>query len=106
MQANILGVGVVGAAIAWFLQSEAIFDRAMKLLPEAANLKLSFWTGLPPSTQSNQPCIGKTRYTNLSGHSTLDWMHFCSSGKAIADIISGKQIDVVFRCVQSLQGLK
>ncbi|MEM1255093.1 MAG: D-amino acid dehydrogenase [Cyanobacteria bacterium P01_H01_bin.21] len=88
------------------VRCEAIVERVMELFPGAINPKLAkFWTGLRPSTPSNLPYIGKTRYANLfvnTGHGTLGWTHSCGSGKAIADIISGKQPDVDFQFAQSL----
>ncbi|MFG6095645.1 D-amino acid dehydrogenase [Leptothoe sp. ISB3NOV94-8A] len=84
----------------------AIVDRVMELFPGATNPKLAkFWTGLRPSTPSNVPYIGKTRYSNLfvnTGHGTLGWTHACGSGKAIANIISGKKPEVNFQFTQTL----
>ncbi|MEM9808893.1 MAG: D-amino acid dehydrogenase [Cyanobacteria bacterium P01_D01_bin.56] len=85
---------------------EAIVDRVMELFPGATNPKLAkFWTGLRPSTPSNLPYIGKTRYANLflnTGHGTLGWTHSCGSAKAIADIIAGKKPEVDFAFTQAL----
>jgi D-amino-acid dehydrogenase len=58
-----------------------------------------YWAGLRPATPSNVPLIGRARYPNLfinTGHGTLGWTMACGSGKAIADIISGKPPDVDF----------
>lgn len=54
---------------------------------------VSYWSGLRPSTPSNVPLIGRTRIPNLylnTGHGTLGWTMGPGSGKAIADVISGK----------------
>jgi D-amino-acid dehydrogenase len=85
---------------------KAIVNRVMELFPGVADPTLAqFWTGLRPSTPSNLPYIGRTRYPNLfvnTGHGTLGWTHSCGSGKAIADIISGQKPDVDFAFTQSL----
>ena len=60
----------------------------------------TYWTGLRPSTPSNVPLIGNTRYPNLflnTGHGTLGWTMACGSGKALADIVTGRKPDVDFR---------
>ncbi|MBX3650973.1 MAG: D-amino acid dehydrogenase [Burkholderiales bacterium] len=78
----------------------AILRRVESLFPGAGNASSAqFWTGLRPATPSNVPCIGATRYPNLfldTGHGTLGWTHACGSGKAIADIVSGRRPDVDF----------
>jgi D-amino-acid dehydrogenase len=54
----------------------------------------NFWTGLRPATPTNIPYIGKTRVGKLwvnAGHGTLGWTHGAGSGKAIAELISGRQ---------------
>lgn len=53
-----------------------------------------FWTGLRPATPTNIPYIGKTKVGKLwvnAGHGTLGWTHGAGSGKAIADLLSGRQ---------------
>ena len=45
------------------------------------------------------PYIGKSRFSNLflnTGHGTLGWTMGCGSGRAIADIVSGRQPEVDF----------
>lgn len=52
-----------------------------------------------PLTPSNVPYIGKTRFSNLflnTGHGTLGWTMGCGSGKAIAEIVSGRRPEVEF----------
>lgn len=58
------------------------------------------WTGLRPATPSNVPLIGRTRFSNLflnTGHGTLGWTLACGSGRALADLVSGRQPEVGFR---------
>jgi D-amino-acid dehydrogenase len=58
-----------------------------------------YWAGLRPLTPSNVPYIGKTKYRNLflnTGHGTLGWTMGCGSGRAIADIISGREPEIDF----------
>ena len=53
-----------------------------------------FWTGLRPATPTNIPYIGKTKVGKLwvnAGHGTLGWTHGAGSGKAIAELLSGRQ---------------
>jgi D-amino-acid dehydrogenase len=45
------------------------------------------------------PVIGRTRFSNLflnTGHGTLGWTLACGSGRALADIVSGRKPDVGF----------
>ena len=56
-----------------------------------------FWTGLRPATPTNIPYIGKTSVTNLwinAGHGTLGWTHGAGSGKALAELMSGKTPEI------------
>lgn len=53
-----------------------------------------FWTGLRPATPTNIPYIGRTRLRGLwvnAGHGTLGWTHGAGSGKAMAELIAGRQ---------------
>jgi D-amino-acid dehydrogenase len=72
-----------------------------EFFPGAADYdEATFWTGLRPSTPSNVPLVGRTRYPNLflnTGHGTLGWTLACGSGRALADIISGRAPEVDFR---------
>jgi D-amino-acid dehydrogenase len=61
--------------------------------------RAAYWTGLRPATPSNVPLIGRTRYRNLylnTGHGTLGWTMAAGSGKAIAEIVSGRKPDIDF----------
>ena len=74
--------------------------RARELFPDACDWEQpNYWTGLRPMTPSNRPYIGKTRFGNLflnAGHGTLGWTMGCGSGRAIADIVSGRKPEVDF----------
>lgn len=82
------------------VRCEAITRRTRELFPDACDYDHpQYWTGLRPMTPSNVPYIGRTKLANLflnTGHGTLGWTMGCGSGKAIADIISGRRPDVDF----------
>jgi D-amino-acid dehydrogenase len=82
------------------VRCEALIRRAREMFPGAGDYdRAIFWTGLRPSTPSNVPLVGRTGYSNLflnTGHGTLGWTMACGSGRALADIISGKQPEVDF----------
>jgi D-amino-acid dehydrogenase len=82
------------------VRCEAITRRVRELFPGACDYdNPTYWAGLRPLTPSNVPYIGKTRYANLylnTGHGTLGWTMGCGSGRAIADIVSGRRPDVDF----------
>ena len=77
------------------VRCEAITRRVRALFPGACDYEQpTYWAGLRPLTPSNVPYIGATRYPNLflnTGHGTLGWTMACGSGRAIADIVSGRQ---------------
>jgi D-amino-acid dehydrogenase len=83
------------------VRCEALIRRAREIFPGAGDYdRATFWTGLRPSTPSNVPLVGRTKFPNLflnTGHGTLGWTMACGSGRALADIISGKQPDVDFK---------
>lgn len=83
----------------------AILRRFQSLFPGAADAtRAEFWTGLRPATPGNVPVIGRSRYSNLylnTGHGTLGWTHACGSGRALADIVSGRKPEVEFRFLGS-----
>jgi D-amino-acid dehydrogenase len=78
----------------------AIVNRTLELFPNCGDAsQAAFWAGLRPATPSNVPCIGRTRYRNLylnTGHGTLGWTHACGSGRALAEIVSGRKPEVNF----------
>ena len=82
------------------VRCEAIVRRTEQLFPGAGDsTQAQFWSGLRPATPSNVPLIGKTKLRNLflnTGHGTLGWTHACGSGKALADIVSGRVPEVDF----------
>lgn len=87
---------------------EAITRRTRELFPTACNYDdPTYWTGLRPLTPSNVPYIGKTKYSNLylnTGHGTLGWTMGAGSGRAIADIVSGRAPEVDFKFTGIAQG--
>lgn len=83
------------------VRCEALIRRARELFPNAADYdRPQYWTGLRPSTPSNRPLIGRAHYRNLylnTGHGTLGWTEGPGSGKALAELVSGKKPDVDYR---------
>ena len=83
------------------VRCDALIRRAKEIFPGAADYgHATFWTGLRPSTPSNVPIIGRSTIRNLylnTGHGTLGWTMACGSGRALADIISGRRPQVDFR---------
>lgn len=73
---------------------EAMSRIARELFPDVLDFdRVSYWSGLRPSTPSNVPLIGRTRISNLylnTGHGTLGWTMGVGSGRALADLISGR----------------
>ena len=82
------------------VRCKAIVDRVMALFPGAGDpARATYWSGLRPATPSNLPCIGRSRYPNLflnTGHGTLGWTLACGSGRALADIVSGRKPEIDF----------
>jgi len=80
----------------------ALVNRTFDLFPDAGERdSAQFWAGLRPATASNVPLVGRTRYRNLfldTGHGTLGWTMACGSGRALADMMSGRlpQVDFTF----------
>ena len=78
----------------------AILERIRTLFPALATITAAeTWAGLRPATPNNVPVIGRTRFANLflnTGHGTLGWTLACGSGKALADIVSGRKPEVAF----------
>lgn len=83
------------------VRCEALTKRTKEVFPGACDYSNPlYWTGLRPLTPSNVPYIGKSKYDNLylnTGHGTLGWTMGAGSGKAIAEILSGKKPDVAFK---------
>ncbi|WP_025916534.1 D-amino acid dehydrogenase [Herminiimonas sp. CN] len=82
------------------IRCDAITRRTRALFPDACDYdNPAYWTGLRPLTPSNVPYIGRTGFSNLflnTGHGTLGWTMGCGSGRAIADIVSGRQPELDF----------
>ena len=58
-----------------------------------------FWTGLRPATPTNIPFIGQSPVRGLwvnAGHGTLGWTHGAGSGKALAELMSGRRPQMAF----------
>jgi D-amino-acid dehydrogenase len=78
----------------------AILHRVRTLFPAIGAGEVKTWAGLRPATPSNVPVIGRTRLANLflnTGHGTLGWTLACGSGRALADLVSGRRPEVEFR---------
>ncbi|MBS0336061.1 MAG: D-amino acid dehydrogenase [Proteobacteria bacterium] len=78
----------------------SILERVKGLFPGIADeAQVEPWAGLRPATPTNAPAVGRTRYSNLflnTGHGTLGWTLACGSGRAIAEIVSGRPPGVDF----------
>ena len=74
---------------------EALVRRYEQLFPGVADTtQPHFWAGLRPSTPNNLPYIGRSKISNLwlnAGHGTLGWTHGAGSGRALAELISGRR---------------
>jgi D-amino-acid dehydrogenase len=70
------------------------------LFPDAGDLgRTTFWTGLRPMTPDGTPVMGGTRLENLTlatGHGTLGWTMAPGTGRAIADLLSGRKPEIDF----------
>jgi len=79
----------------------ALVNRCFEWFPKAGRPeRAQFWTGLRPATPNNLPLIGRTKYSSLylnTGHGTLGWTLACGSGRALADIVSGRRPQPGFR---------
>ena len=78
----------------------AIAERTHQLFPHLRTVgEPEYWTGLRPATPSNVPIIGRAKPSNLylnTGHGTLGWTMACGSGKALADMMSGRRPETDF----------
>jgi D-amino-acid dehydrogenase len=68
------------------------------LFPGGGDLaRATFWCGLRPMTPDGTPVIGPTRYPNLwlaTGHGTLGWTMAAGTGRAVADLLSGRTPEI------------
>ena len=58
----------------------------------------NFWSGLRPATPTNISYIGPTPVKKLwvNAGGTLCWTHGAGSGKALAELVSGRKPDMAF----------
>jgi D-amino-acid dehydrogenase len=77
------------------VRCRALVQRYEELFPGVADTsEPNFWAGLRPSTPTNIPYIGRSRLANLwvnAGHGTLGWTHGAGSGRALAELMSGRR---------------
>lgn len=82
------------------VRCNAILHRVRQLFPQLGAIHVvETWAGLRPATPNNIPVIGRTRLRNLylnTGHGTLGWTLACGSGRATADLVSGRPPGVPF----------
>ncbi len=82
---------------------ETVFPGVCDTRLETEGGNPQFWTGLRPATPTNIPYIGKSKVGKLwvnAGHGTLGWTHGAGSGKAVAELISGKTPEMNFKFYQ------
>jgi D-amino-acid dehydrogenase len=77
------------------VRCQALVERYEQLFPGVADTREpNFWAGLRPSTPNNIPYIGRSPVPNLwvnAGHGTLGWTHGAGSGRALAELMSGRR---------------
>lgn len=82
------------------IRCKALIERTSQIFPEGMDYaRAEFWTGLRPATPGNLPYIGQTRYPSLwlnTGHGTLGWTEGPGSGRALAELISGRRPEIPF----------
>ena len=82
------------------VRCQALLRRYEEVFPGVADTsEPHFWTGLRPSTPNNIPYIGRSRIPNLwvnAGHGTLGWTHGAGSGRALAELMSGRRPAIDF----------
>jgi D-amino-acid dehydrogenase len=76
---------------------DAIVANASKTFPSLARAfdrnRAIFWAGLRPVTPTGTPLIGRTSINGLwlnCGHGHLGWTLACGSGRALADLMQGR----------------
>jgi D-amino-acid dehydrogenase len=83
------------------LRCAAIARRLKGLFPGLGGVTTyESWSGLRPATPSNVPLIGRSRLANLflnTGHGTLGWTRASGSGRALAELVSGRAPEVDFK---------
>ena len=80
------------------VRTAAILRHAKALFPGAGDFDAAeLWCGLRPTTPDSVPLLGRTKLRNLyldTGQGTLGWSMSCGSGKAVADLISGREPEI------------
>jgi len=75
------------------VRCRAMLEHTRAMFPEAGDYAAAkFWSGLRPTTPSNLPYLGRSRYRNLylnTGHGTLGWTMGPGSGERVAEMIIG-----------------
>lgn len=59
--------------------------------------RAEFWAGLRPMTPDGAPVLGATPLSNLylsTGHGTLGWTMSAGTGRAMADLLSGREPEI------------
>ena len=78
----------------------SMLAQVAELFPSGLDFdNVHFWSGLRPATPSNVPLIGRTSIPNLymnTGHGTLGWTMGVGSGRALADLMGGRQPEPEF----------
>lgn len=78
----------------------SMLAQVAELFPSGLDFdNVHFWSGLRPATPSNVPLIGRTSISNLyvnTGHGTLGWTMGVGSGRALADLLGGRQPEPEF----------
>lgn len=79
----------------------SILARALALIPEIAEqvdeAGVQHWAGLRPMTADGPPILGKTPCANLflnTGHGPLGWTFAAGSGRAVADVVAGREPEI------------
>jgi D-amino-acid dehydrogenase len=77
---------------------EPLLRGVSEIFPNAGDVtRAERWCGLRPMTPDCAPIIGRSPIRNLfldTGHGALGWTLACGSGKAIADLVSGRPAEI------------
>jgi D-amino-acid dehydrogenase len=96
-------VGGTAELAGYTLELHEARERTLKhvvtdLFPAGGDVaRAEFWCGLRPMTPDGTPVIGATPVGNLflnTGHGTLGWTMAAGSGRALADIVSGRAAEI------------
>ena len=79
-------------------RNQALFDSLLAMFPNGGDSsKAEFWSGLRPMTPDCSPLLGTTGIPGLfldTGHGSHGWMLAAGSGKVVADLISGRKLEI------------